>query len=112
VRKKRRTYQLVDKAAIMFASLLLAVDLMVRDPQPAVTAAVPQGDPGLTVTLILMAVGLSVIFYGLYQERHKLHTHVRRRLEIRMRFVRREVGYHPGLRRLVRLQLIQSQAGR
>ena len=112
MRKKRRTYRLADMAAIVFAFLFLALDLMVRDPQPVMTPMAPQGDPALTITLILMGLGLSVIFYGLYLERHKLHAHVRRRLAIRRRFVRREVAYKPGLRRLVRLQLNLSHVTR
>jgi hypothetical protein len=112
MRKKRRTYRLADMAAIVFAFLFLALDLMVRDPQPVMTPMAPQGDPALIITLILMGLGLCVIFYGLYLERHKLHTHVRRRLEIRRRFVRREVAYKPGLRRLVRLQLNLSHVTR
>ena len=111
MRKRRRTYRLGDTAAIVFASLLLAVDLMVRDPQPAATAA-PQGDPALTITLIFMALGLCVTFYGLYHERHKIRAHVMYRLEIRLRFVRRGVYYNPGLRRLARLQLGLSHAAR
>lgn len=110
MRKKRRTYRLADSAAIVFVSLLLAVDLMVRDPRPAPVA--PQGDPALTITLILMVLGLCVTFYGVYLERHKLRAHVTRRLKIRLRFVRREVAYKPGLRRLVRLQLALSYAAR
>jgi hypothetical protein len=112
MRKKRRTFRLADIAAMVFASLLLAVDLMVRDPQPAINTAAPQGDPALTITLIFMALGLGVTFYGLYHERHKIHAHMMRRLEIRLRFVRRGVSYRPGLRRLARLQLSLSHATR
>jgi hypothetical protein len=112
MRKKRRTFRLADTAAIVFASLLLAVDLMVRDPQPAMTPIAPQGDPALVITLIFMALGLCVTFYGLYHERHVLRAHLMRRLEIRLRFVRREVAYNPGLRRLVRLQLGLGHAAR
>jgi hypothetical protein len=53
-----------------------------------------------------------VTFYGLYHERHKIHAHVMRRLEIRLRFVRRGVSYKPSLRRLARLQLSLSHATR
>jgi hypothetical protein len=112
MRKRRRTVRLADTAAIVFAFLLLAVDLMVRDPQPAMTAAAPQGDPALTITLIFMALGLSVTLYGLYHERHVLRAHVMRRLEIRLRFLRRGFAYNPGLRRLARLQLGLSHAAR
>jgi hypothetical protein len=112
MRKRRRTYRLADIAAAIFASLLLAVDLMVRDPQPATTSVAQQGDPALVITLIFMALGLCVTFYGLYHERHVLRAHVMRRLEVRLRFVRRGVNYNPGLRRLVRLQLSLSHAAR
>ena len=81
MRKRRRTYRLADIAAAIFASLLLAVDLMVRDPQPATTSVAQQGDPALVITLIFMALGLCVTFYGLYHERHVLRAHVMRRLE-------------------------------
>ena len=49
MRKRRRTYRLADTAAIVFAFLLLAVDLMVRDPQPAMTPAAPQGEDASAV---------------------------------------------------------------
>ena len=109
MRKKRRTVRLADTAAIVIASLLLGVDLMVRDPQPVVTAA-PQGDTALTITLIFMALGLGVTCYGLYHERHVLRAHIAHRLEVRMRAIRRGVNYNPGLRRLARLQFGLDQA--
>ena len=109
MRKKRRTVRFADTVAIMIASLLLGVDLMVRDPQPIVAAA-PQGDTALTITLIFMAMGLCVTCYGLYHERHVLREHVMHRLEVRMRAIRRGVNYNPGLRRLARLQFGLDQA--
>lgn len=110
--KRHRTYRLADIAAIASATLLLAVDLMVRDPQPATAYVAPQGDPALTITLIFMAMSFCVAFYGLYHERHVLRAHVMRRVKVRLRFVRRGVNYNPGLRRLVRLQFSLSHAAR
>jgi hypothetical protein len=112
MRKRRRTYRLADRAAVVFTSLLLALDLMVRDPQAAMTPTAPQGDPALTITLILMALGLCVTFYGLYLERHKIYSHVMHWLEIRLRFIRREVAYSFGERRLFHLQLAPTEAAR
>ena len=109
MRKKRRTVRLADTAAIVVASLLLGVDMMVRDPQPVVTAA-PQGDPALTITLIFMALGLCVTCYGIYHERHVLRAHISHRFEVRMRAIRRGVNYNPGLRRLARMQFGLDQA--
>ena len=67
MRIRRRKIRLADMAALTLASLLLAIDLMVRDPQPIVAAA-PQGEIVLTITLILMAFGLFVRLYGLYHD--------------------------------------------
>ena len=74
MRNQRRKTRLADMAATGIAALYLAVNLMVRDPHPAAAAvtasAVSHGDPALVITLIFMALGLSVVAYGLYHERH------------------------------------------
>jgi hypothetical protein len=115
MRNRRRKTRLADKATFAIASLFLAVTLMVRDPQPAVTTP-PQGDVALIITLIFMALGMCVVSYGLYHERHKLReyarvrlVYTRYRLTLRMRLVRRAVSV-PGLRRAIRDQRAWSQA--
>ena len=119
MRKRHRTYRLADIAATMFAFLLMTVDLIVRDPRPATTSAASHGDPALAITLIFIALSLCVACYGLYHERHVLRAHVMRRaahvtrrLEIRLRLIRRGINYNPGLRRLARLQFTLSHAAR
>jgi hypothetical protein len=84
------------------ASLLLGVDLMIRDAQPAVAAPAatpPQGDAPFALLLVLI-FGLSVAAYGLYHERHKLREHfrvrmiyARHRMSLRLRFARRGLTY-------------------
>jgi len=74
MRNQRQKTRLADMAATGFASLILAINLMVRDPEPAAAAvtasAQSHGDPALIITLIFMALGLCVVAYGLYHERH------------------------------------------
>jgi len=91
-----------------FAALLLAINLMIRDPQPHV-AAVTKGDGALTITLIFMTLGLGVVAYGLYHERHKFLAYARQRLELRLRFARRG-AFYASPRRITRLQRAWSQA--
>lgn len=79
---RRRKKRLCDIVAILFAALLLGVDLMVREPQSAAPA--PKGDDAFTVCLILMSLGVLVVAYGLHQGRRQflplLHAQVKRRL--------------------------------
>jgi len=113
MRKRRRKTRLADMATIAFASLFLAVNLMVRDAQPAAAATAPvasQGDPALVITLIFMALGMCVVAYGLYHERHTVKQLTRLRivqarhsLKLRLRAARRSLSA-PGIRRAVRLQ--------
>jgi hypothetical protein len=108
MQKQRRNTWLANTVATGFAALLLAVDLMVRDPQPH-AAAMTKGDGALLITMIFMALGLCVVAYGLYHERHKLLAHARQRLELRLRFARRG-AFYPSPRRITRLQRAWSQA--
>jgi hypothetical protein len=113
MRKRRRKTRLADMATIAFASLFLAVNLMVRDAQPAAAATTPvasQGDPALIITLIFMALGMCVVAYGLYHERHTVKQLTRLRMvqarhsmKLRLRAARRGLSA-PGIRRAVRLQ--------
>jgi hypothetical protein len=110
MQKRRWKTRLADKMAIAFASFLLAVDLMIRDPRPVPTVAVAQNENALAITMILMALGMGVIAYVIYQERHMVKEHARlrlvqtrHRLELRLRFARRGVSY-PRLRHAIRLQ--------
>ena len=70
----RRKTRLADKVAIAFASLLLAVDMMVRYPKPAV-AATPHVQSDLTMCLVVMVPGLCIVAYCLFLERHTLWAH-------------------------------------
>ena len=114
MRNQRRKTRLADIAATAFASLFLVVNLMVRDPQPAaasVTAsAAPHGDPALVITLIFIALGMCVVAYGLYHERHTVKqlarlrmVHLRHRTKLRLRATRRALSA-PGIRDAIRQQ--------
>ena len=114
MRNQRRKTRLADMAATGFASLFLAVNLMVRDPQPAVASvtasAQSHSDPALVITLIFMALGLCVVAYGLYHERHTVKqlarlrmVHLRHRTKLRMRAARRGLSA-PGIRHAIRQQ--------
>jgi hypothetical protein len=111
MRKQRRKTRLADTAAIAISSLLLAVNLMVRDPLPAATSVsaspASQGDPALIITMLFMALGMCVVAYGLYHDRHNVKQHTRlrmvqtrHRLKLRLRAARRGLSY-PGLRRAI-----------
>ena len=102
MRKSCRKTWVGNTIATGFAALLLGVNLMIRDPQPHV-AAVTKGDGALTITMIFMAFGLSVVVYGLYHERHKLLAYARQRFELRLRFARRG-AFYASPRRITRLQ--------
>jgi hypothetical protein len=103
MRKKRRTYRLADKAALLMASLFLGVDLMIRDAQPVIAAPAatpPQSEAPFALMLVFLLFGLSVAAYGLYHERHKLREHfrvrmvyARHRMSLRLRFARRGLTY-------------------
>ena len=114
MRNQRRKTRLADIAATAFASLFLAINLMVRDPQPAAasvtTSAAPHGDPALIITLIFMAMGMCVVAYGLYHERHTVKqqarlrmVHLRHRTKLRLRAARRGLSA-PGIRDAIRQQ--------
>jgi len=114
MRNQRRKTRLADMAATGFASLFLAVNLMVRDPQPAVASvtasAQSHSDPALVITLIFMALGLCVVAYGLYHERHTVKqlarlrmVHLRHRTKLRLRAARRGLSA-PGIRHAIRQQ--------
>jgi hypothetical protein len=114
MRNQRRKTRLADISATAFASLFLAVNLMVRDPQPAAAAvtspSVSQSDPALIITLIFMALGLCVVAYGLYHERHTVKqlarlrmVHLRHRAKLRLRAARRSLSA-PGIRDAIRQQ--------
>lgn len=107
--KKRRKLRLGDTAATGTASLFLAVNLIVRDPSPVKAATPPQADIALVITMIFMALGLAIVAYGAWHERHVIAAQLRRRLELRLRLARRAT-YYPGLRRVIRLQRAWSQA--
>jgi hypothetical protein len=64
---RRGKKRLCDIIAILFAAMLLGVDLMVRDPQS--TGPAPKPDNAFTVCLILMSLGVLVVLYGLHQGR-------------------------------------------
>lgn len=64
---RRRKKRLCDIIAILFAAMLLGIDLMVRDPQTA--GLVPKADNAFTVCLFLMSLGILVVLYGLHQGR-------------------------------------------
>ncbi|MEP6829752.1 MAG: hypothetical protein ABI963_05395 [Rhizomicrobium sp.] len=111
MRKLRRKTRLTDTAAIAISSLLLAVNLMVRDPRPGAASvnasATTQVDPALIITMLFMMLGMCVVAYGLYHDRHnvKQHAHLRmvqtrHRLKLRLRAARRSLSY-PGLRRAI-----------
>jgi hypothetical protein len=111
MRKLRRKTRLADTAAIAISSLLLAVNLMVRDPQPvaaSVTAsAATQVDPALIITMLFMMLGMCVVAYGLYHDRNNVRQHAhlrmvqtRHRLKLRLRAARRGLS-NPGLRRAI-----------
>jgi hypothetical protein len=108
MQKQRRKTWVGNTIATGFATLFLAVNLMIRDPQPHV-AAVTKGDGALAITMIFMAFGLCVVAYGLYHERHKLLAYAHQRLELRLRFVRRG-AFYASPRRITRLQRAWSQA--
>ena len=114
MRNQRRKTRLADMAATGFASLFLAVNLMVRDPQPAVASvtasAQSHSDPALVITLIFMALGLCVVAYGFYHERHTVKqlarlrmVHLRHRTKLRLRAARRGLSA-PGIRHAIRQQ--------
>lgn len=114
MRNQRRKTRLADIAATAFAALFLMVNLMVRDPQPAaasVTAsAAPHGDPALIITLVFIALGMCVVAYGLYHERHAVKqqarlrmVHLRHRTKLRLRAARRGLSV-PGIRDAIRQQ--------
>jgi len=114
MRNQRRKIRLADTVATVFASLFLGVNLMVRDAQPAAASVSPsaasQSDPALIITLLFMALGMCVVAYGLYHERHtvkqlaRLHmVQLRHRTKLRMRAVRRGFSA-PAMRRVVRAQ--------
>lgn len=114
MRNQRRKIRLADMAATGFASLFLAINLMVRDPQPAAaavsTSAAPHGDPALVITLIFMALGMCVVAYGLYHERHTVKqlarlrmVHLRHRTKLHLRAARRGLS-GPGIRNAIRQQ--------
>jgi hypothetical protein len=114
MRNQRRKTRLADTAATVFASLFLGINLMVRDPQPAsasvTSSAASQGDPALVITMIFMALGMCVVAYGLYHDRHNVKQHARlhlvqtrQRLKLRFRAARRGLSA-PGLRRAIRTQ--------
>jgi hypothetical protein len=114
MRNQSRKTRLADMAATAFAALFLAVNLMVRDPHPAaasVTAsAAPHGDPALVITLIFMALGMCVVAYGLYHERHAVKqlarlrmVHLRHRTKLRLRAARRSLSA-PNIRHVIRQQ--------
>jgi len=114
MRNQRRKTRLADIAATAFASLFLAVNLMVRDPQPAAAAVTsspaPQGDPALIITMIFIALGMCVVAYGLYHERHTVKqlarlrmVHLRHRTKLRLRAARRGLSA-PGIRDAIRQQ--------
>jgi hypothetical protein len=79
---RRRKKRFSDIVAILFAAMLLGINLMVRDPQTAAPA--PKGDNAFTVCLILMSLGVLVVLYGLHQGRKQflplLHAQLKRRL--------------------------------
>jgi hypothetical protein len=79
---RRRKKRLSDIVAILFAAMLLGIDLMVRDPQGA--GPEPKGDDAFSVCLILMSLGVLVVLYGLHQGRKQflplLHAQLKRRL--------------------------------
>jgi hypothetical protein len=108
MRKQSQKTWVGNTIATGFAALLLGVNLMIRDPQPQV-AAVTKGDGALTITLIFMTLGICVVAYGLYHERHKMLAYARQRLELRLRFARRG-AFYPSPRRITRLQRAWSQA--
>jgi hypothetical protein len=108
MQKECRKTWVGNTIAVGLAALLLGVDLMVRDPQPHV-AAVTKGDGALAITIIFMALGLCVVAYGLYHERHKLLAYTRQRMELRLRFARRG-AFYASPRRITRLQRSWSQA--
>lgn len=114
MRNQRRKTRLADIAATVFASLFLGVNLMVRDPQPAVAAVTsspaPQTDPALIITMIFIALGMCVVAYGLYHERHTVKqlarlrmVHLRHRTKLRLRAARRGFSA-PGIRDAIRQQ--------
>lgn len=108
MRKQDQKTWVGNTIATGFAALFLAVNLMIRDPQPHV-AAVTRGDGAFTITMIFMTFGLCVVAYGLYHERHKILAHARQRLELRLRFARRG-AFYASPRRITRLQRAWSQA--
>ncbi|MES2294374.1 MAG: hypothetical protein V4527_13810 [Pseudomonadota bacterium] len=101
MRNPSRKIRLAHIAAPTLALLLLAVDLMVRDPQPKLSIA-PHGGIALTNLLVFIVLGLCVTFYGLYHERHKVSAYVRHHLEVWHRFACREVHYIIGFRQMLR----------
>jgi len=114
MRNQRRKTRLADIAATAFASLFLAINLMVRDPQPAAASVTsspaPQGDPALIITMIFIALGMCVVAYGLYHERHTVKqlarlrmVHLRHRTKLRLRAARRGLSA-PGIRDAIRQQ--------
>lgn len=100
MQKNRQKTRLADKVAIAFAWLLLAVDLMVRSPSPAVTA-VSASSSDLTMCLIIMVPGFCVVACCLYLERRLFWEIVSHQIELRLRFARRKAFYYPSLRRAV-----------
>jgi hypothetical protein len=114
MRNQRRKIRLADTAATVFASLFLGVNLMVRDALPAAasvtSSAASQGDPALIITMLFMALGMCVVAYGLYHERHTVKqiarlrmVQLRHRTKLHLRATRRSLSPE-GIRRAVRTQ--------
>jgi hypothetical protein len=103
MQKTRQKTRLADKVAMAFAWLLLAVDLMVRSPSPAVTATAP-GNSDLAMCLLIMVPGFCVVACCLYLERRLFWEIVSHQIALRLRFARRKALYYPGLRRAFQLQ--------
>ncbi len=87
MRKQRWLYGLVYPMALATAAILLGRE-MLHD-----AAAHPQGDPPLTITLVLMSLGMCLMTYGLYFERHKILGYAMHRVAVHKRSARRRLGF-------------------
>lgn len=88
MRRKRWIYGLAYTAAFMTALILTGMGMW-QD------LTVKPDDPVLIFLMALIALGSCVAGYGFYHDRHKAKAYVLYRLEVRMRFSRRQVVLNP-----------------